>query len=74
MPGVGTGTRHRVASALITIMSLTAMALLSLWLLIVGMGGMDFVEQIMPWPLPALVVLFSLAFVVTVSLLRRGDG
>jgi len=55
-------------------MSLIAMGLISLWLLLVGIGGIGFVEQIVPWPLPVLGVLVSLAFVLTVSLLRRKDG
>lgn len=72
--GAGTGTRHRVASVLITSMSLIAVGLISLWLLLVGIGGIGFVEQIVPWPLPVLGVLVSIAFVLTVSLLRRKDG
>lgn len=72
--GTVTGTRRRVASALMTSLSLIAMCTVSVWLLIIGMGGVGVVEQIVPWPALVLGVLLSLAFMLIASLLRRGDG
>lgn len=64
-PGPATGARQRAASLLVTTLSLVAIGMVSCWLLLVGMGGVDFVERFVPWPVLVLGVLLSLAFMLT---------